>query len=238
MEIDEYSNDSTIGNLSDCDDCLFLLDNEEFEYTPNVEELKPEINNIVSTAYLGCNLNLKNIALKIKNAEFNLNKSSSLILTTNNKSISGTIFPNGKIICTGAKSENESKSNCIKFSKMLKKVGFKTQLKDFKIQNINASYEIKFKLSLIDLYSKIHTLMNNNNNSKYFDYDNNNYCKYNKDVFSGIILYLHKSKISLLIFESGKIVLSGAKKREELEETFKKLYPILTECKYYDNIEK
>jgi transcription initiation factor TFIID TATA-box-binding protein len=238
MEIDEYSNDSTIGNFSDCDDCVFLLDNEEFEYTPKVEELKPEINNVVSTAYLGCNLNLKNIALKIKNAEFNLNKSSSLILTTNNKSISGMIFSNGKIICTGAKSEKESKSNCIKFSKMLKKIGFNTQLKDFKIQNINASYDIKFKISLIDLYNKIHSLMNNNNNSKYFDYDNNNYCKYNKDVFSGIILYLHKSKISLLIFESGKIVISGAKKRDELEETFKKLYPILTECKCCDNNEK
>ncbi len=237
MDIDEYSNDSIITNISTCDDCPFLFGTEEFEYTPKVEELEPEINNVVSSAYLGNNLNLKNIALKIKNAEFNTSKSSSLILKTNNKNISATIFSNGKIICTGAKNEKESKSYCIKFSKILKRNGFNIELKDFKIQNIIASYDIKFQISLTDLHNKINCLINSNN-SKYFDYDKNNHCKYNKDVFSGLILYLNKLKISVLIFESGKIVLSGAKKRENLEDIFKQIYPILTECKNVDKNEK
>jgi transcription initiation factor TFIID TATA-box-binding protein len=228
MELDEYSNDSTISYISESpNDCNFIYDTEEYTYTPKIGELEPTINNITSSVNFGYNLNIKNLALKTKNAEYNSNKSSTLILKSKNTNVTATIFPSGKMICTGAKSEKESKSACIKFSKIVKKAGFNAELKDFKIQNITASFDVKFKISLPTLYNKINSLINDN--SKKIGLGS--YCKYNKNEFPGIIFYIDESKINLLIFESGKIVISGAKKRKEINDAFKIIFPLLIEAK-------
>ena len=229
MEIlDELSNDSTISYLSNNpNDSLFIFENEEFPYTQKVEELEPQINNIVSSVNLGSNLNLKIIALKIKNAEYNSNKSSRLILKSKDNNLTGTIFSSGKMICSGAKSEKELKSACIKFAKIVNKAGFNVELKNFKIQNIIASYDVKFKISLPKLYNEINTLINN---AKKFG-NENNYCKFNTELIPCIIFYMNNSRISMSIFESGKVVFSGVKKRKEFEDIFKNIYPLLIEAK-------
>ena len=228
MELDELSSDSTISYSSENENEFPLLFKaSDITYIPKVEELKPKINNIVSSINLGCNLNLKNISLKIKNAEFNSNKLTTIILKSKDIKISATIFSSGKMICSGAKNEKDSKIACKKFSKIVKKLGYNVELKDFKIQNIVASYDIKFKISLYYLYNKINSMINNSKN-----YENNyNYCKYNKELFPSIIFYINESKISLLFFESGKVVLYGAKQLKEIEEIFKKIYPFLVESK-------
>lgn len=38
-------------------------------------------------------------------------------------------------------------------------------------------------------------------------------------------------KIVLLIFVSGKLVLTGAKKKEDIERAFNKIYPFLVQAK-------
>ena len=229
MELDEYSNDSTVSYKSNSpEDSAFVFDIEENVYTPKLEEIEPKINNILSSVYLGCNLNLKNLALKIKNADYNSNKSSTLILKSKDTNISATIFASGKMICSGAKSEKESKSACIKFSKIVNKAGFNVELRDFKIQNISASYDVKFKICLSDLYNRINKLINEN--IKTYGCSGN-YCKYNKDDFNGIIFYINESKISILIFESGKVIISGAKKRKDMNDIFKNIFPLLVDSK-------
>ena len=229
MELDEMSNDSTISNLSysQSNSCFFLDTTEESIYTPKIEELEPHIDNIISTVNLGSNLNLKNIALKLKNVEYNSNKSSNLTLRTKNCKITATIFSSGKMVCSGAKSEKESKAACIKFSKIVKKFGYNIELKDFKIQNISASYDVKFNINLQKLFVEINCLINNSKKIK----NNNNYCKFNKENFPGLIVFMDDYKVNILIFETGKIVLLGAKKRKEINEIFKSIYPLLIEAK-------
>ena len=228
MEFDEISNDSIITNLSDDkDESNFLLNSEEFIYIPKVEELELKIINVVSSINLGCNLNIKNLVLKFKNAEYNSNKSSIISLKSKNSKISATIFSGGKMICTGAKSEKEAKSECIKFSKIVKKTGYNVELRDFKIQNIIASYDVNFKISLYTLYNKICNLINK---SKNFG-NNNNFCKYNKEIFPGLIFHEDQSNIICNIYESGKVILSGAKERKNIEDIFRNIYPLLIESK-------
>ena len=222
---DDLSFDSTISNISSNEnDCALFFDKEEIEYTPCVEELKPEINNIISSVSLGSNLNIKNIALKIKNAEYT-NNFSKLILKSKNAKATATIFSSGKMVCSGAKTETQSKSMCVKFGKIVNKIGFNAELKNFKIQNIVASYDVKFRICLPKLFNKINDLINNTKSLE------NNYVKYNSDNFPGLIFYMNDLKISLLIFEYGKLVISGAKKRKEIEEIFRNVYPMLVESK-------
>ena len=226
MELDELSNDSTIGYLSD-NECPIVFDEQELIYIPKVEELEPKINNIITSVNLGSNLNLKDIALKIKNAEYNSNKSSTITLKSKGTKITLTLFSNGKMICSGAKSEKESKSNCEKFIKILKKLNFNVEPKDYKIQNIIASYNTKFKISLSNLYSNLN-----------FE-NNNNYCKYNKENFPGLIYFINEAKINIVVFESGKVIISGAKKIKVLNDILKNIYPFLVESrKIKDNQEE
>ena len=228
MELDEISNGSTISNLSNIqNNSSFLFESEESLYPPNIEELVPEINNIIISANLGNNLFLNNIALKLKNVDYNLNKSSNLTLKAKNCKIIATIFSNGKMICSGAKNEKESKASCIKYAKIIKKIENNVDLKDLKIQNMVATFDVRFKINLDKLFKEINTLINN---SKKFG-NNYNYCKYNKNEYPGLVFYMNDSKINFVVYETGKVVLSGAKSRNEINDVFKNIYPLLIESK-------
>lgn len=53
----------------------------------------------------------------------------------------------------------------------------------------------------------------------------------NLRLFAGLIYRMVKPKVVLLIFVSGKIVLTGAKVRTDIYEAFENIYPVLTEFK-------
>ena len=62
------------------------------------------------------------------------------------------IFSSGRIVCLGAKNEEDSKKACRKFAKIIKSLGYPVVFKEFKIQNIVGSADATFKISLVKLY--------------------------------------------------------------------------------------
>ena len=48
-------------------------------------------------------------------------------------------------------------------------------------------------------------------------------CRFEPEVFPGLIFRMKDPKVVLLIFASGKIVLTGAKKREQIYEAHNKI---------------
>lgn len=52
-------------------------------------------------------------------------------------------------------------------------------------------------------------------------------CRYDPELFPGLIFRMDTPKVVLLIFASGKIVLTGAKKREQIYEAYNKILPLL-----------
>jgi len=52
-------------------------------------------------------------------------------------------------------------------------------------------------------------------------------CRYDPELFPGLIFRMEKPKVVLLIFASGKIVLTGAKKREEIYDAYDRILPLL-----------
>lgn len=64
-----------------------------------------------------------------------------------------------------------------------------------------------------------------------FFFFSNNLQQYEPELFPGLIYRMHSPKIVLLIFVSGKIVLTGAKKREQIYQAFEAIYPVLQEQK-------
>lgn len=55
--------------------------------------------------------------------------------------------------------------------------------------------------------------------------------QYEPELFPGLIYRMQQPKIVLLIFVSGKVVLTGAKRREDLIAAFELIYPVLKEFK-------
>jgi TATA-box binding protein (TBP) (component of TFIID and TFIIIB) len=121
------------------------------------------------------------------------------------------IFASGKMVVTGAKSEDDSKLASRKYARIIQKLGFNAKFTDFKIQNIVGSCDIKFPIRLEGLASRHH-----------------NFSSYEPELFPGLIYRMMKPKIVLLIFVSGKIVLTGAKVREEIYQAFELIYPVLS----------
>lgn len=129
------------------------------------------------------------------------------------------IFASGKMVVTGAKSEEMSRLAARKYARIIQKLGFQAKFTDFKIQNIVGSCDVKFPVRLeglayahghfssvrlsvlpwpccVYVYANAHNTYNN---------------QYEPELFPGLIYRMVKPKIVLLIFVSGKIVLTGAK---------------------------
>lgn len=61
------------------------------------------------------------------------------------------------------------------------------------------------------------------------------FAQYEPELFPGLIYRMQMPKIVLLIFVSGKIVLTGGKKREDIYQAFENIYPVLTEFRKLAN---
>jgi TATA-box binding protein (TBP) (component of TFIID and TFIIIB) len=53
------------------------------------------------------------------------------------------------------------------------------------------------------------------------------FAKYNAEIFAGVIYRFPEPRVTLLIFASGKIVMTGAKNREILRKAAEWVYPLL-----------
>jgi len=175
-----------------------------------VSGIVPTLQNIVATVNLDCRLDLKTIALHARNAEYNPKRFAAVIMRIREPKTTALIFASGKMVVTGAKSEDDSKLASRKYARIIQKLGFNAKFTDFKIQNIVGSCDIKFPIRLEGLASRHHM-----------------FSSYEPELFPGLIYRMMKPKIVLLIFVSGKIVLTGAKVREEIYQAFEMIHPVL-----------
>lgn len=172
----------------------------------------PTLQNIVATVNLDCRLDLKTIALHARNAEYNPKRFAAVIMRIREPKTTALIFASGKMVVTGAKSEDDSKLASRKYARIIQKLGFNAKFTDFKIQNIVGSCDVKFPIRLEGLA-----------------FSHGTFSSYEPELFPGLIYRMVKPKIVLLIFVSGKIVLTGAKQREEIYAAFEAIYPVLSE---------
>jgi transcription initiation factor TFIID TATA-box-binding protein len=172
----------------------------------------PTLQNIVATVNLSARLDLKTIALHARNAEYNPKRFAAVIMRIREPKTTALVFASGKMVVTGAKSEDDSRLASRKYARIIQKLGFSAKFTDFKIQNIVGSCDIRFPIRLEGLASRHHT-----------------FSSYEPELFPGLIYRMMKPRIVLLIFVSGKIVLTGAKVREEIYQAFELIYPVLSD---------
>ena len=175
------------------------------------------IQNIASTANLGCRLDLKKIALKCRNTEFNPRRFGAVIMRLREPRATALLFASGKMCVTGVRSTHNATLACKKFASIIERVGFQPkEFMDFKVQNIVGTADCGFPIRLEGLV-----------------YAHSAFASYEPELFPGLIYRLVSPRVVFLIFVSGKIVITGAKKESDLASALTKIYPVLV---YYKKV--
>jgi len=122
------------------------------------------------------------------------------------------IFSSGKMVCTGAKSEKESRRAVMTVVKELKKGGIIIISKpDLRVVNIVASASLGGKIDLELAVSKLGKTM------------------YEPEQFPGLIYRMDEPKVVILVFASGNLVCTGAKREQDVYDVVHKLHERLEE---------
>lgn len=166
------------------------------------------LQNVVATFNIGLDrINLRNLALERPFIEYNPYKFAAATMRILNPRTTALAFASGNMVCTGAKTEALSRLASRKYVRLLQKHGVPVSFRDFKIQNIVAAANVGRTIKLNELAEMYGP-----------------YVSYEPDLFPGLVFRTTAPKLVFLIFRSGKVVITGAKKREQIDQTFNKLY--------------
>jgi transcription initiation factor TFIID TATA-box-binding protein len=175
-------------------------------------EPEVQIENIVATVILEHPIDLSLIETKLPEVDYNPDQFPGLVYRLEQPKITALIFKSGKMVVTGAKSVNQLVFAVKKILKTLINKGIPIQGKpQIQIQNIVASANLG---AIIDLERAALALPGS---------------MYEPEQFPGLIYRMEKPIVVLLIFSSGKMVITGAKREEEVVKAVNSIYERLKE---------
>jgi len=170
------------------------------------------IQNVVATATLNQKVDLNAVVKGYPGVEYRPEQFPGLVFRLKRPKTATLIFSTGKMVCTGAKSGKESRSAIMKVVKELKKCGIIILSKpSFEVVNIVASASLGGK---VDLEKTVITLRKT---------------MYEPEQFPGLIYRMDEPKVVILVFASGSLVVTGAKKEQDVYDAVHKLHVILEE---------
>jgi transcription initiation factor TFIID TATA-box-binding protein len=186
----------------------------------NITEVRPlakheayiNIENVVASATLNQRIDLNSIVRLFPGVEYRPEQFPGLVYRLKKPKTATLIFSSGKMVCTGAKSERQARRAIMKVVDELKRGGIVILGKpEIQIQNIVASAGLGGK---IDLEKTTYSLKRT---------------MYEPEQFPGLIYRMDDPKVVILIFASGKLVCTGAKKEAEVPRAIGKLKETLEE---------
>ncbi|NOR85589.1 TATA-box-binding protein [archaeon] len=160
----------------------------------NVQNNDIKIQNIVVSADTHTKYSLEMLAANLDGAEYEPESFPGLVYRVTDPKASALVFTTGKIICSGAKSYAFAKIAIAKVVDDFRKIGIDVADKvDTAIVNIVASANLNFKVDLNKIVFELGE------------------CEYEPEQFPGLVYRHPKPKVVFLIFNSGKVVCTGAR---------------------------
>ena len=171
-----------------------------------------EIQNVVAVASLGQKIDLLSILKVFRNVKYKPKRFPGLVFRLKQPKTTTLIFGNGKMVCTGAKSEKMARSAVKKVVRELRKEGF--------IIRRNPKIEIVNMVGTADVGNEVDL-------EAASDILDNT--MYEPEQFPGMIYRMREPKVVILVFRSGKLVLTGGRTEDQVHEATEKIVSILTE---------
>jgi transcription initiation factor TFIID TATA-box-binding protein len=170
------------------------------------------IQNVVSAGTLNQNVDLNAVVKSFPGVEYRPESFPGLVFRLKRPKTATLIFHSGKMVCTGAKSEKDSRNAVLRVVKELKNGGIIIMGKpDVKVVNIVASARLG---GMIDLEKSAYVL---------------GHVMYEPEQFPGLIYRMDEPKVVILLFASGNLVCTGAKTEQDVHDAVHKLHISLEE---------
>lgn len=168
-----------------------------------------QIQNIVASTAVAQELDLNALAVALPDAEYEPERFPGLVLRMVEPKTAALLFRSGKMVCTGAKEIDDVGRAIQKVCKRLEAAGFEGVIHDPKIdiQNIVATSSLGADLNLNAL--AIGLGLEN--------------VEYEPEQFPGLVYRMKEPKVVLLLFGSGKLVCTGARKPEDAQTAVEKI---------------
>ncbi len=156
-----------------------------------------KIENVVASTNIKQEIDLKEFAATVEDAEYDRERFPGIVYRTKDPKVAALIFKSGKIVCTGAKSIADVHTGLAKVFGKMKGLGIDIiEDPEVNIQNIVATAVLD--THMIDLNAIAVGLGLEN-------------VEYEPEMFPGLVYRIKKPKVVVLIFGSGKIVITGGK---------------------------
>jgi transcription initiation factor TFIID TATA-box-binding protein len=164
------------------------------------ESLK--IENIVASGIIAESIDLVEFSNKVENCELNKKRFPGAVYRIADPKIAALIFSSGKVVLTGIRNNKALTDGLAIIIKSLKEAGIKP-LKEPKvaITNMVCSYDLGRYINL----NKIVITLNVEN------------IEYEPEQFPGLVYRIKDPRIVVLIFSSGKIILTGGRNIEDVK---------------------
>lgn len=186
------------------------------ELTKATEPTKRDIQivNIVVSTSLEHDIPLEKMAATLSNTEYNPEQFPGLVIRIREPKTSALIFSSGKVVCTGARTLEKVEESLQQIIRSLEKINIKIKIKPkINVQNIVASGSVGMDLNLNVLAMKLENT------------------EYEPEQFPGLVYKLPQAKATFLLFSNGKIVCTGTKSEEQVNDAVDKLIENLKKTK-------
>jgi transcription initiation factor TFIID TATA-box-binding protein len=174
----------------------------------NKSMVEIRVENIVASTAFADKLDLDVIAQSLEEAEYEPEQFPGLVYRLKDPKTATLLFRSGKANCTGAKNiENVEKTVDI-IAEKLRKLG------------VDVYKDLKIVIQNIVAISDLHTDLNLNEVAMGLGLEN---IEYEPEQFPGLVYRIKDPKVAMLLFGSGKIVCTGAKKTSDVSLAVEKL---------------
>lgn len=160
------------------------------------------IENVVASTSMGSALDLGSVALALPGAEYDSHVFPGLIYRLHDPKTALLLFASGKAVCTGGKSWNHANAAVQKLAGILQRTGHKTiERPKIRIQNIVATSNLDAEINLNSVAITLGLER----------------VEYEPEQFPGLVCRLETPRVVLLLFGSGKLVCTGARRPSDIE---------------------
>lgn len=177
------------------------------------------INNCVATCNVGHPLRINSIITSLRASKYNPKIFAAMEIKINDPPSTALIFGSGKFVVSGCRTIETARLAMMNFIDILGSIGVHVDImrNQYRVQNIVSTTWVGMELSLPKLYA-------------IFQKES----IYEPELFPGLTFRPGGTAMVLLIFSSGKVVLTGAKVKRDLDAGYDILIGILDKYRVSD----
>ncbi len=159
-----------------------------------------KIENVVASTAITSKIDLEDVSRRIEGAEYNKKRFPGAIYRLKKPKLAVLVFGSGKIVCTGAKKITDVKIGVTKIFEKLEEIGVSTDgQSDLVLHNIVSSADLGCEINLDAVAMGL-------------GFEN---IEYEPEQFPGLVYRIAEPKSVVLLFGSGKMIITGCKSPED-----------------------